>query len=341
MQTHAATTMANARDWRSLYPVGGLRRAASSTFLLLFVIAFGLSSCTTARINHFKQFAQAGTSYADAARAVIDEAGDTVVDADSLTLEKARAMLSNSREGMTGDALKEQVKQDSKLLAGRIKKHNELLRARLEILGDIQKHMLLLRNYFVALGALAESNEPSGIGDAAKGTVDALGLISKRIKEAKIGELPVADFVKPVTTIIVSQFQRVALERELKERAVIITNELDLQKAALEAISLDMRDNLRLVQEDKERSDVLIPYSSAAKPLPANWAAKRKEFLKKDIKLKSVEAAASGAEELKLSFIALVENRFDLSDAEALIHDINRIVDVIEGVRGSKEAKVK
>lgn len=311
------------------------------TLFAPFIIALSLSACTTARINHFKQFAQAGSSYVEVAQAVTEEAAGTAIDADSIVTEKARTMLASAREGMTGDALKKQIAEDAKVLAGRIKTHNALLRERLDILRDIHKQMLLLRNYFIALGALAESNEPSGIGEAAKGTVEALGQISKRIKTAKIGELPVASFVQPVTTIVVSQIQRAALERELKERAVTISNELDLQKAALEAIAVDMRDNLRLVQEEEERTTVLIPYSSAGSQLPGNWAARRKEILRKAITFKSVEAAASGAEKLKISFIALAENRFDLNDAEALFRDINQILDVIEGIRGPKEAKSK
>jgi len=292
-----------------------------------------LSSCTTARINHFKEFAQAGGQYADTVSVVFAQAGDAAIDADSLILTKTRSAIVSAREGLTGDALKQQAAKDSKQLLDDLNDHNRLLKSRLEILVDLQKHLSLLKNYFVALSALAASQEPSGIGEAAKGTVDALAGISARIKKAKVGELLVGDFVQPVTTLVVSQFQRAALEKELNARSVVIANEIDLQKAALTAIGRGMRDDLSLIEEAEQRGAVIVPYSSAANSLPADWADKRKEFLKKTVKLDAVEAAAHAADRLKLSFMALVENRFDLGDAEALVQDINRVATIIEAVQ--------
>lgn len=291
-----------------------------------------LSSCTTARINHFKEFAQAGGQYADTVSVVYAQAGDTAIDADSLILTHTRSTIVSARQGLTGDALKQQAAKDSKQLLDDLNDHNRLLKSRLEILDDLQNHLALLKNYFVALSALAASQEPSGIGEAAKETVDALAGISARIKKAKVGELPVGDFVQPVTTLVVSQFQRAALEKELNARSVVIANEIDLQKAALTAIERGMRDDLSLIEEAEQRAAVIMPYSSAANALPADWAAKRKEFLKKTVKLDAVEAAAHAADRLKLSFMALVENRFDLADAEALVQDINRVATIVEGV---------
>jgi hypothetical protein len=292
-----------------------------------------LSSCTTARINHFKEFAQAGGQYADTVSVVYAQAGDAAIDADSLVLTKTRSTIVSAREGLTGDALKQQAAKDSKQLFDDLNEHNRLLKSRLEILSDLQKHLSLLKNYFVALSALAASQEPSGIGEAAKGTVDALGGISARIKKAKVGELPVGDFVQPVTTIVVSQFQRAALEKELNARSVVIANEIDLQKAALTAIARGMRDDLSSIEEAEQRGAVMAPYSSPANALPDDWAATRKEFLKRTVKLDAVETAALAADRLKTSFIALVENRFDLADAEALVQDINRVATIIEGVQ--------
>jgi hypothetical protein len=317
------------------YPLTGYSRRCVG-LLPLLLTALSLSACTTARVNHFKEFAHAGTSYVNAANVAITEAGNAAIDADSIVLREARAQLAAAREGMTQPVLVQTIKQDSQELARRITTHNELLKERLQLLGDIQVHMLLMRNYFVALGALAQSDEPSSIGEAAKGTVNALGKVSDRIKNAKVGQLPIANFVEPVVTIVVAQFQRAALEKELNTRATMIANELDLQKAAMEAIASDMRDNLMLIQAQEEQNIVLNPYRLAVGPLPTNWSDKRKEFLKKNQVLQSVEAAATAANSLKMSFIALVENRLGSTDIEALLQDINRILTLIEAIRGSQ-----
>lgn len=292
-----------------------------------------LSSCTTARINHFKEFAEAGGKYADTVSVVFVQAGDTAIDADSLILTKTRSTIVSARQGLTGDALKQQEAEDRNKLLDDLNDHNRLLKSRLEILDDLQNHLALLKNYFVALSALAASEEPSAIGGAAKETVDALAGISARIKKAKVGGSPVGDFVQPVTTLVVSQFQRAALEKELNARSVVIANEIDLQKAALTAIERGMRDDLSLIEEAKERTAVIMPYSSSASALPADWAAKRKAFLKKAVNLDAVEAAAHAADRLKLSFMALVENRFDLADAAALVEDVNRVARIVETVQ--------
>ena len=45
----------------------------------------------------------------------------------------------------------------------------------------------LLQSYFEALGALAGSNAPSGIGGAAEGVVKSLGALHPSIQNAKVG----------------------------------------------------------------------------------------------------------------------------------------------------------
>jgi hypothetical protein len=276
------------------------------------------SSCTTARVNHFKNFSEAGAAYSDVVEVLLDEAGTAAIDTDSLVLMKTRPALPV-----------EERKQA-------ILNHNQLLRERLTILGDLKRHVYLLRTYFQALAALAESDAPSGIGTATEGVVSALGKLHPRIKEGKIGELDVSSFVNPVTRIAVAHFQVAALEKELKARAQTIERELDIQQAALSAVAKGLRTDLRSQIQQLESKDVILPYVREGS-LPHEWKQKRREALSAHFVLSSADAAADAAKKLKISFVGLSEGRFTLVDVPALVNDINEILSLIEKIKGEGE----
>lgn len=280
-------------------------------------VALVLSSCATARVNHFDRFAEAGVAYTRAAETVLDEAGKSAMATDSMVLERVRPSLSPEERGET-------------ILA-----HNKELRERLILLGDLKRHGQLLRTYFEALGALAESDSPSGIGEAASGVVDSLGKLNQRIASAEVGEFAVSGFIGKVAGIAVANFQLGALEKELKANAGTIERELDLQKAALTAVTEQMRTDLQFQLQQQESREVVQPYA-AESPLPANWPQRRQEVLQANLEIASVSAAADAAEKLKISFISLVEGRFTEADLPALISDINEVVTLIEDIRGDQ-----
>jgi len=291
--------------------------------LILLTTCFLLSGCASAKINQFSRFAELGSAYSEAVTGLTKEAGNVAIDADSAALIKAREPLTPKERGET------------------IIEHNELLKERIGLLRDLRRHTQLLRSYFQALAALAKSNEPSGIGAASEDVVKSLGKMSDRIKNAKAGALPVSEFVGPVVKITVAQFQRGALEKELRVHAPIIERELDLQQAALQAIAEQMRTDLEVLQAREEALDVVDPFRATKDSLPSDWTKRRKELLNTHISLDSVDAGAELARNMKLSFVALVENRLDLSDVETMFGDINEVLTVIEDIQGSKPKKTK
>jgi len=289
----------------------------SSLFLIIF--ALYLSACTSARINQFNLFAKAGTQYVDLANLVIDESGDAAIDADS-------AILKNIRDPLPEDKRAE-----------RLQLHNEQLQKRLQLLNEIKEHNLLLRSYFVQLSALAESNAPSSIGETAKATANNLVEVGNIISDGSFGGDKIGGIVEPVATIIVAQYQNAALEKELKARSDSIANELEIQRAAMKALTTSMQSNYALLIQEKERIQVIEPFVKEGNQLPAKWSERRKEVLKTNVKIESVKAAEKAADDLKKSFIALVENRFTLADLELLIQDINRIASLIEAIKGEQK----
>jgi hypothetical protein len=295
-------------------------RISTSHSLTLFAVSASclmLFSCA-ARTNHFKQFSQAGVAYSNAVTVLIDESGSTAIDVDSMVLVKARSSRSVTDRG--NDILE----------------HNKLLKERLVLLGDLKRHARLLRSYFEALGALAESDKPSQIGTAAEGVVQALGKLHPSIENAKVGELPVSGFVGSVTKITVAHFRARALEDELKKRGQTIEGELELQQAALRALAQQMRTELQAMIQQQESGEVVIPFAKDA-PLPESWSNDRKEILQSQLSLASVDAAADAATKLKVAFVALGEGRFQLVDVPTLVGEINEIVALVESIEGKPQ----
>ena len=203
---------------------------------------------------------------------------------------------------------------------------------------DIKLHARLLRTYFQALGSLAESDAPEGIGAGATEVVKQLGNISPKIKEAKIGEAPVADFIGPAVKIVAKNFQRAALDNELYIRSSVIERELELRiPAALQAITRTMREDLRVQLNQRMFKEVFAPYTKDV-TLPKDWTQKRKVNLTSEVSVAAADAAANAAKDLKTAFISLVEGGFTLSDLPAVINDINAILDLVElAKKGSQQ----
>jgi hypothetical protein len=289
----------------------------SRRVLLLAALLCSLSyGCATQRVNYFKSFADAGTVYSDAVSTLAQQSGEVAIDADSQILMKARRGLSSKERGEA------------------IIEHNKLLKERLRILGMVRRHAQLLKSYFVSLAALANSDAPSGIGMSAEGVVNALGGLNKDIREARVGNEPVANFVKGAATIVVAQFQNAALERELKLHSNAIEREIDLQQAAFEAIAAQMHTDLEIVLNRQESVEVVDPFRNPKADLSADWVTRRRAILMASVSSGAVDAAADAARSFKSSFVALVENRFSSVDYQALIKDVGEIVALIEKVQG-------
>ena len=289
----------------------------------LLIASVGLAGCTTtARINQFKNFSTVGVAYTNALDPLLNSAGEAAIDANSLILEEAFPASQD---------------KDAIARAQELETHNKLLRDRLAILNDIKLHAHLLRTYFQVLGSLAESDAPEGIGTGATEVVKQLGCISPKIKEAKIGKASVADFIGPAVKIAVKNFQRAALDRELSTRSPFIERELELQSAALQAITRTMREDLRVQLNQRMFKEIFAPYTKDAS-LPKDWTQKRKVNLTSELAVAAADAAANAAKDLKTAFISLVEGGFTAADLPAIINDINAIFDLVElAKKGSQQ----
>ncbi len=282
-------------------------------FLLIGVLV--MPACTTARIDQFRHFAHAGQAYVEAVEALSREAANAAVDADSAALERVRLRLP----------------QDER--AEVVLEHDELVTTRVRILADLSRHTRLLGTYFATLEALAESDAPRELGDATEALVQSMGAVTRRLRTARIGDAAIDSFSGAVVVISVANLQHAALERELRARGQVIERELDLQQAAVTAITEQMKIDLEAVRMHREQIDVVEPYGATAR-LARIWTTRRRDILTATASIATADAGVRAAEHMKLSFQALVENRFGPAEYLALLADIDEVLTLIEAVAG-------
>jgi len=286
-----------------------LRRSTLAALALLV-----LAGCSSQRIENAGRLADAGVAFADSVPAVIDESFVLAVTADSLTIAKAR----------------ENLPQADRLET--LKTSDDALTARLAILLDLKHHAQLLRSYFIALGALAQSDAATGITGSTQNIVNRLSDLGLKIGDAQIGPAKVSDLIEPTVNFAVAAYQNIALRRELEERGHAIERELALQQAVLAALTDQMMADKALQIRVENRNPLVFEYAGDG-ALPRDWNARRIAAFRQTINLQSLDVAAKAADNLHQSWIAFVEDRLDDGSFLRLLKDVDELVAEAEKLR--------
>ena len=280
-----------------------------SRLLTVGVFALVLTTgCASQRVGQFRSFAAVGDAYVDALGPLLDEAGEAAIDNDSLILLSTRASTDAAERART------------------LQSHNEALSRRIGLLGAIRRHALLLQGYFAALAALADADADTRISAALDSSLDRLATIRGTLRSAP----EISVLAKPVTRIAVGNFKKRALDQELRARAQVIAEDIDLQRAALQAISETLRADLEQMTNLRERKQVVEPFVGTGSVSESEWATARRRALTQRAAARSAEAAAAAADALKQSYVALAENRLDAVQLDTVLNHINQILDLLE-----------
>lgn len=298
----------------------------ASKFIVALAIGGLLAGCaSTARVNQFRAFADVGTRSQTAVSTIIDEAARANVDADSQRLVTARRLATR-------------ITPPSVDLSAQILASNKAVVAHTEALAAFKRHSALLSDYFAALGALSAFDGESGIADSAKSTVTALQGVAPELKDATIGDAPVADFIGAAAGLAVAHFKAKALEDELRANGPAVERALDLQRAFLDALNEDMMSDYQTLSEQLLFTDVVQPFAAPSGDLGAQWIAERRSaLLAASARTEPVKEAAALARKLHLSFIALAEGRLEPGDLALYAADLSRLVDLVEMVASKPE----
>jgi hypothetical protein len=265
----------------------------------------GGCASTRARVKSGDAFATAGITYVDALPAILDESFDLTVAANSLSLSQARAELTQQER------------------VDRLKTNDELLEKRLRLLRDIRQHALTLRSYFIALKALSEADNATGMSDTTSGLIKRLADLHPKIAGSTIGGVSPQELISPLVKLAVGKFQSSVLTQELNAHGPAIERELALQEALIRALVDDMRDNTVLVIQAEEHR-VFNAFVESGK-LPGDWRARRTAAFRSTSEIASLNDLQQAAANLHDTWIAFLENRTTPLSLDLLIEDIEQV----------------
>lgn len=279
---------------------------------LLFSLLF--TSCVTSRVNQFASFADAGKLYLTAVDGLLQETGRVAIDTDSEILLKDRDLFSEEERG-------------NKYL-----ERTKSLKAYMETLQELRTHTFLLNDYFTALGKLAGTEAPSSLGNQVSAVIKSLESIHPRLENASFGSASVKDFMGASVPLVIAAFRNQKLEAELRRNAPVIERELELQQAMVAALAAQLRFDMELLINQKEFSQVMMPFVNQV-VVGDPWKAKRREVFTTYLSLDSVNKAQDAANSLKTAFLDLLENKTGPEGIEPLFSDIRTLISVVEMLR--------
>jgi hypothetical protein len=287
-----------------------LARAAA---MIVAPVIAGLTACGTPPPAQFEAVAQSGEKFAQSVPPLLDTALNEAIAANSATLIMEHGAAS----------------QDARRTA--LLEANNAYRERQKIFADVSTHARLLKAYFVAMAALADTSGDSAIGGAAESLVNQMGALSPAISSFEIGGRSVASITGTVAPVVVADFQSEALEQELRKNGDAVVSAIELQRAFLQAVAGDLEDQLQAGQQDQEFKSVIEPYLASG-PLPADWAQLRATALQQSPSVATLTTAASTAENLKISFIAMAEGNTSGGLFAQLQNDADSLAALVQAI---------
>lgn len=277
----------------------------SDLIIVVPLVGLILTGCATAP-TEYTAFAQAGAGYAAAVDKLLTSAGVAQVDSTSWTL-----IMEKATTGMNDEIYGEKDQAD---------------KARLKVISRLRIHARLLARYFGYLESLATSDAPEKTKIAIEGVVANLEKLPLSMPSS-VSALPA--FGK----IAVSFRIKKALRQELDKRKDIIRNELKLQEELLKELTGDITHALALEKSAKEQQLVMDPITSED-PLKSEekWVLTRREVVYMPITVEEMQLASGAARKMREAFEALLSGEDASGRINALITDVESILDVIDAI---------
>ena len=278
-----------------------------------------LAACD-APLEEYQKFATAGKEYANALDTLLVTSGNYFVDAQSEQL---------LRDDSVFASLEESNKDRIDYMES-----NQSADRWLQLIGQMRQHTDLVEQYFMALENLATSNTPAEAKDATDNIFSQLNAVSTKIKVNPLVSEPIALVLSQGTQIVLSEKIEGALREELEQRKEAIYRELAIQESVLQFLSIQLENDLKIIQESQDHRLLLQPYV-ASEPItdPDEWIVKRRNFLTTKTSLEALDNASQASQKLRKSFELLLEDKFTVERADALLSDLNSLLDVAEELK--------
>lgn len=284
-------------------------KASIITFLGASLVACGAS------LEEYQKFATAGKEYAAALDTLLVSSGNYFVDANSEILLRSDL-------------------QEPEIDTRNYSQITALDDQWLVLVGRMRQHTDLLKRYFIALENLATSDAPDRAKQATERIFTQLNDVSNVIQASPLVSNEISSSLSTIPQIILSQKIEGALREELEQRKEAIYRELTIQESVLKLLTIQLQKNLKIIRDNQDNRLVLPPY---ADPNPINnpdeWIAQRRDIRTMTLSIEALDNASQASEEFKEAFQLLLEDKFTVGRANALLSDIESLLKVAEQLK--------
>lgn len=289
-------------------PHGDCRRVLQrGIFLVLSALA--LCGCDQERLDQYSAFATAGSLYVASFHQLTTQAGSAMIAVDSVVFIQEHSNVASD------------LSKHPKVYSDKLTQHDKLLQQHLAVLRLLDAHATLLGSYFSAIAKLTDGKTATATSAGATDLLKAIDGMDDDISKCTLGGKTVSEYVTVGTAFVVAHFQVKALDDQLQRSAPIIERALELQEAAVAALSQEIKASLGDALAAKEISDVINPYLNPH-DLPANWNTNREAYLRASATLNTVDCARTAINQLHNSFKQLVENKTGPVDLQTLVKGV-------------------
>lgn len=280
------------------------------------LIGASLAACD-APLEEYQKFATAGKEYAEALDTLLVTSGNYFIDAQS------EQLLRNDSELTSLEDLNKSYLDSNK-------NADEWLR----LIEQMRQHTDLIEQYFISLENLATSNTPAQAQQATDRIFNELNLVSTNIQGEPLVSQPISSALSQVTQIILSEKIEGALREELEQRKEAIYQELAIQESVLQFLTIQLQSDLNIIQSSQDHRLLLQPYI-ASEPINNSdeWIKKRRNIRTMKTSLEALNDASQSSRKFKQSFRLLLKDDLTVERANALLSDIDSLLDIAEELK--------
>lgn len=297
----------------------------SHRLLALSCVILLLSGCagSTQRIQQGIDLSTSGIQYAETINSLLDVTIDRVIDFDS-----AEAL--RIRKRMPEDMLKDTIQERDSALLDMIKELNSLR-------GYTQQ----LKVYFLNLQSLANSPIQEETGTVVRELSKSIEASNKKIRDK-----PIIKLSKEEKEGIIALSQSVAkgvhaakINAALRRDARIISEQLLLHEKLLDNLTDMLADRFEIENDEFRNLKIIGPYTKKEVQISDQWKKDRKNWLKSQFTLESLNKAKEAARQLRSVWEQILQGRSDPVSITLLLQDINEFVLTVNKINEANESK--
>jgi len=298
------------------------------TVVLLAVWA--LAGC--ASTQEYSQFAQAGTNYYKALDDLLIKTGDIYVDTDSERLLSDRAKFladfqeKQEKEDLSENEIEQLKKGIEKYLGEAYAKKKANDEKNQQVIMQLRAHAALLGDYFNAMNQLATSSAPTNISQSIGSIATNLQTVGNLLRISA----PNPGIFQQIVPLVVSSVIAAKLRAELQKRNKEIQTELLTQQELLDFLKKQIKRNLDLTQEIREKrlKNEFISFQMLSSP--DTWIANRRQIIKWQSTVKELGAAQAAAKNLFQAYQSMVSGEITLDKFNEMLVNLQPIIKAAE-----------